>query len=114
MPVNNDMTIEETIENLDKTAKNQFECADKIDELHCDSTSTRNMASYHRQLAEWLKKLQAYEKIISELSEAMQWYDGCEKCQGFREYPTSDFLDDVRSWVKQFEEVNADGKTEDT
>ena len=62
----------------------------------------------HRQLAEWLKELKAYRNIIFELSEAMHWYDGCEKCQGFREYPTSDFVDDVRSWVKQFEEVNAD------
>lgn len=61
----------------------------------------------HKQLAEWLKELQTYRKIISELSEAMRWYDGCEECQGFREYSTRDFVDNVRDWVKQFEEVNA-------
>lgn len=58
------MTIEETIENLDQIAKNQLECADKIDELNCDSTSTRNMASYHKQLAEWLKELKIYREIL--------------------------------------------------
>ena len=68
----------------------------------------KECASEHRQLAKLLKELEAYRNIISELSEALHFYDGCEKCQGFREYPTSDFVDDVRSWVKQFEEVNTD------
>ena len=60
MSIKLDMSIEETIEHLDQIAKNQFECADRIDELHCDSTSTRYMASYHKRLAEWLKELKAY------------------------------------------------------
>ena len=62
MPIKLDMSIEETIEHLDQIANNQFECADRIDELHCDSTSTRNMASYHKRLAEWLKELKAYRE----------------------------------------------------
>ena len=57
---------------------------------------------------ELLRELKAYENIIFELTEAMHWYDGCEKAQGFREYPTADFIDDVRKCVKQFEEVKAD------
>lgn len=65
MPVNNDMTIEETIEHLDQIAKNQLECADKIDELNCDSTSTRNMASYHKQLAKWLRELKDIKHLFN-------------------------------------------------
>lgn len=91
------MTLEEGIMKLDLIASDAFEGGN---------------ANEFKQLAEWLKKLQTYEKIISELSEAMQCYDGCERCQGFREYSTSDFVDDVRSWVKQFEEVNVDGDSD--
>ena len=57
---------------------------------------------------ELLRELKAYENIIFEITEAMDCYDGCEKAQGFREYPTNDFIDDVRKCVEQFEEVNAD------
>lgn len=103
MPVNNDMTIEETIEHLDQIAKNQFECADKIDELHCDSTSTRNMASYHKQLAEWLRELQAYRKAENEIEqELVNWNDiDNGKCRGL-------FL--ATSIIQHYknEEVNAD------
>ena len=62
-------------------------------------------AKEHRQLAKWLTKLKAYEDIIFELVEAMYCHDGCEKCQGFSEYPTYKFVNDVRKFVKQFEEV---------
>lgn len=69
MPIELDMSIEETIEHLEWIANNQFECADRIDELHCDSTSTRNMASYHKRLAEWLRELKAYREARQELED---------------------------------------------
>lgn len=66
MPVKYDMTIDETIEYLEKIAKHQLECAEKLDELGCDSTSTRSTVDYHKQLAEWLRELQRYRFEISE------------------------------------------------
>ena len=60
------LDLESTIKHYEQIAKNQIECADRIDELHCDSTTTRYMAEHHRQLAEWLRKLQRYEFEISE------------------------------------------------
>lgn len=65
MPIELDMSIEETIEHLERIANNQFECADRIDELHCDSTSIRNMASYHKRLAEWLRELKDIKHLFS-------------------------------------------------
>ena len=103
------LTLSEAIDHCEEVAEEQERISTQCDrDLFDHIDSCRKCASEHRQLAEWLKELKAYRKIIFELSEAMHWYDGCEKCQGFREYPTSDFVDDVRSWVKQFEEVNAD------
>lgn len=66
MPVKYDMTIDETIEYLEENARNQLECAEKIDELGCDSTSIRSMADYHKQLAKWLRELQRCRFEISE------------------------------------------------
>lgn len=63
MPVKYDMTIDETIEYLEKIAKHQLECAEKLDELGCDSTSTRSMVDYYKQLAEWLRELKEQRKI---------------------------------------------------
>ena len=51
------MTIGEAIRYYEQLAENQIKCADRIDELHCDSTTTRYMAEHHRQLAEWLREL---------------------------------------------------------
>lgn len=109
------------IDNLDEAIQHCIEIAEaeenkysyfmesaKSDAMREEEAKCKECANEHRQLAKWLKELEAYIKIISELSEALHFYDGCEKCQGFREYPTSDFVDDVRSWVKQFEEVSAD------
>lgn len=61
---------------------------------------------------EWLRELKKYRDILFELTECMHWYDGCEKSQGFSEYPTYDFIDDVRKIVKQIEEVNADADSD--
>lgn len=107
------MTLEEAIERFEKLASDYEFNLDmhqrNVMKLSInDIERMKRNAQENRQLAEWLRELEAYIKIISELSEALHFYDGCEKCQGFREYPTSDFVDDVRGWVKQFEEVNTD------
>ena len=104
MPVNNDMTIEETIEHLDQIAKNQFECADKIDELHCDSTSTRNMASYHKQLAKWLRELVHLRNITEYLRDMVtcfEFMDSMHYNEDIIEWAESELRVDMR-------EVNAD------
>ena len=57
------MTLEEAITHAMEVAKNQEQCAEKIDKLDCDSTSMRECASEHRQLAEWLRELQKWRVI---------------------------------------------------
>ena len=101
MPIKFDMSIEETIEHLDQIAKNQLECADRLDELHCDSTSTRNMVSYHKRLAEWLRELKAYREARKEITRKMnsgQWSEGV--VYGLDKA--------VRIMEKHLREVNAD------
>ena len=103
MPIELDMSIEETIEYLERIANNQFECADRIDELHCDSTSIRNMASYHKRLAEWLRELKAYEELDT--------YNRSSKCSECKHEDSAYYCDDcIWNFVNKFEqkEVNPD------
>lgn len=57
------MMIDEAIRHYEQIAENQIKCADRIDELHCDSTTTRYMAEHHRQLVEWLSELQRWREF---------------------------------------------------
>ena len=55
--------LDEAIKHCEEVAKNQEQCAEKIDKLGCDSTSIRKCAKEHRQLAEWLRELKAYKEL---------------------------------------------------
>ena len=76
------LDLESAIKHYEQLAKNQIKCADRIDELHCDSTTTRYMAEHQRQLAEWLKELKAYKDkdmrliYVNPLAEAIR----CAMC----------------------------------
>ena len=52
-------------------------------------------ANEHRQLAEWLRELAIYRQKLTEIEEAVNFYKSCESCQGFREYPTDEFVKDL-------------------
>lgn len=58
-----------------------------------------------RQLAEWLKELKRDREVLTELDAAIDCYEKCETCQGFREYSPSQFIKDV---IRINKEVNAD------
>lgn len=98
------MILDEAIKHYEQLAENQIKCADRIDELHCDSTTTRYMAEHHRQLAEWLRELKEYRKFYS-----------CRNCYNasasFSDYPCCECrrcfkaLDGIKD---HYEEVNSD------
>lgn len=83
------MTIDEEIAKLDLIASDAFEGGD-VNEF--------------KQLAEWLRELKAYREILTKLDAAIDCYENCESCQGFREYSTSQFIKDV---IQINKEVNA-------
>lgn len=58
----------------------------------------------HRQIAELLRELKELREKLTEIEEAVNFYMGCETCQGFREYPTSEFVNDLVRILK----VNVD------
>ena len=75
------MTLDEAIKHYEQLAENQIKCADRIDELHCDSTTTRYMAEHHRQLAEWLKELQKWREFGDWIVKAVlddDWEDNAD------------------------------------
>lgn len=110
MPVKYDMTIDETIEYLEKTARNQLECAEKIDELGCDSTSTRSMVDYHNRLANWLRELVHLRNITEYLRDFIDCFgsmDSMYKNEDIIEWAESELRVDMR-------EINADREGSDS
>ena len=104
MPVKYDMTIDETIEYLEKTARHQLKCAEKLDELGCDSTSTRSMADYHKQLAEWLRELVHLRNITEYLRDMVTCFEFMDSMH---------YNEDIVEWAESelrvdIIEVNAD------
>lgn len=97
-------TISETIEYLDGVAKNQLKCAERIDELRCDSTSTRSMADYHKQLAEWLRELVHLRNITEYLRDFIDCFGSMDSMY---------YNEDIIEWAEEelrveMREVNAD------
>lgn len=104
MPVKYDMTIDETIEYLEKTARHQLKCAEKLDELGCDSTSTRSMADYHKQLAEWLRELVHLRNITEYLRDFIDCFGSMDSMY---------YNEDIIKWAEEelrveMREVTAD------
>lgn len=90
------LDLESAIKHYEQLAENQMKCADRIDEMHCDSTTTRYMAEHHRQLAEWLRELKKYRRVRTILSQNRIATD---------RYGEVVLWDDIK---RVFEEVNAD------
>lgn len=47
-----------------------------------------------------IKAVECANKLQS-LTEAADFYEGCEKCQGFTEYPTDVFVEDVIKIIRE-------------
>ena len=90
------MTLDEAIKHYEQLAENQIKCADRIDELHCDSTTTRYMAEHHRQLAEWLKELKAYREILENADKIIKSKYGCVIIEGY-----ADIIDKMNEVYKE-------------
>ena len=104
MPIKYDMTIDETIEYLEKTARHQLECAEKIDELGCDSTSTRSMVDYHSRLANWLRELVHLRNITEYIKDMVTCFEFMDSMH---------YNEDIIKWAEEelkveMREVNAD------
>ena len=110
------MTLEEAIKHCEEKAE---ELEKRVNPYQCESINKKlyevnkkewdsclECAKEHRQLAEWLKELKKYREILTRLDAMIDCYENCESCQGFREYPTSQFVKDV---IQINKEVNADG-----
>lgn len=95
------MTLDEAIKLCEEVAEEQDMKAGFETDYQTYSMSEverercRECASEHRQLAEWLRELQIYRKKLTEIEAAVDFYKGCESCQGFREYPTDKFVEDL-------------------
>ena len=77
------MTIDEAITRYEETADNLEKCADRIDELKCDSTTTRQSEEFHRQLADWLRELKAYREIITNAPQIVTEKYGSDIIEGY-------------------------------
>ena len=98
------LTLEEAIKHCEEVAER---LENKDGYAYTDSTCDE-CAKEHRQLEEWLKELKRDRGILTELDAVIECYENCECCQGFREYPTSQFIKDV---IRINKEVNADDDT---
>ena len=100
-------SLEEAISREEEMAKEQEKLACSLYERQ-DYEISKNCiwcAKEHRQRAEWLRELKRDREVLTELDAAIECYENCECCQGFREYPTSQFIKDV---IRINKEVNAD------
>lgn len=100
------MTIDEVIKYFDDDAKENAKLAiiyrgndDDLAEMHKQDA---NRSAY---VSVWLRELKRDREVLTELDAAIECYENCECCQGFREYPTSRFIKDV---IRINKEVNAD------
>lgn len=115
------LTLEEAIKHCEEVAKEQDKLATRYEDAsgysrsHIESLKTnesikcRECASEHRQLAAWLRELKRDREVLTKLDAVIECYENCECCQGFREYPTSQFIKDV---IRINKEVNADGDSD--
>ena len=92
--------LDDAIKYHEQLAENQIKCADRIDELHCDSTTTRYMAEHHRQHAEWLRELKAYREILENADKIIKSEYGCVIVEGY-----ADVIDKMNEVYKR---ANAD------
>ena len=104
-------SLEEAIKHCEKVAEeNEGMC--RVEEamgLGLQNAEMMKCAKEHRQLAKWLRELKKYREILTRLDAMIDCYENCESCQGFREYPTSQFVKDV---IQINKGVNADGDSD--
>ena len=95
------MTLEEAIKHCEEVAERKERDAEEIAMHDAEGVYQPQVgrcsycAEEHRQLAEWLRELQIYRQKLTEIEAAVNFYKSCETCQGFREYPTDEFVKDL-------------------
>lgn len=99
------MTLDEAIKHAIEVAEENQAIVDSCDYYGENMAKCEECAAEHRQLATWLKELKKDREILTELDAMIDCYENCESCQGFREYPTSQFIKDV---IQINKKVNAD------
>lgn len=70
------MTLDEAIKHCEEVAENQEWLSESYDDDSMGTKLCKECAKEHRQLAEWLKKLKAYEEARGEITRKMnsgQW-----------------------------------------
>lgn len=82
------MMLDEVIEYFETEVK-------KNNSLVMPYESRKKYSDDCKQMAEWLRELQIYRQKLTEIEEAVNFYKSCESCQGFREYPTDEFIKDL-------------------
>lgn len=97
------MTLDEAIKHCEEVAENNEKIANTFEYSLKTKSDCKKCAKEHRQLAEWLKKLQKYEDLSTYNRE-----NKCCEC----EYEDSEYYCDDCIWnfVDKFKqrEVNAD------
>lgn len=116
------MTLEETINRYERQTEELYKA------IPCDGCAFDKCKEEHRQLAEWLKELKAYRKAKTRIIENMKAWEkiyneplewnvediNSIKLAFYQDGKADAYTDCIGICEIAFEEVNADGKTEDT
>ena len=110
------MTIDEAIKHCEEVAELNEECTRIYDEhgRTMESFSCKECATEHRQLAEWLKELEALRDFANFVAESVMEEDFKESCDFYAEvfcrklYKMGCIEATDNKWIFNDEEVNDD------
>ena len=94
------LTLDEAIKHCEKVADDQDWLASSYDDGSMGKKLCNECASEHRQLADWLRELKAYRKILANADRIIESEYGCVIIEGYK-----DVIDQMN---EVFREVNAD------
>lgn len=94
------MTLDEAIAHCNEVAETQEWMSGTYDDGSMGKKLCLECASEHRQLAEWLRELKAYRKILANADRIIESEYGCVIIEGYK-----DVIDQMN---EVFREVNAD------
>ena len=94
------MTLDEEIKRCENVADGQDWLASSYDDGSMGKKLCIECASEHRQLAEWLRELKTYRKILANADRIIESEYGCVIIEGYK-----DVIDQMN---EVFREVNAD------
>lgn len=110
------LSLDEAIAHCLEVAEKNDKIADTFEETLKNKITCRECAQEHRQLAEWLRKLQTYEDrqdlINKSWQELINYKEGIEKIkmrsQMYREHGENTLASGMEQALDILEEVNAD------